>query len=168
MDSAQSPSESDPPMASRAPSLQTLYSMSVAEIMQMTNADLRSILSKGPAQFQASDADSPRDLVAKSATLHAMHNPTAAARRVEAAWTNLIGLTNKEIINCAASDANAFGNTLRDIVSFKYYLKFPTGEENDIGGLACVAIEWVSKAVNTHPDTTNNDETQLRLAIVPH
>ena len=47
------------------PSIQAFFSMSIADVMLMTNTDLRTILSQGPAHFDPTDADSPRDLVAK-------------------------------------------------------------------------------------------------------
>ena len=148
-------------------SAQDFSNMSIADILQLSDGDIRNILSQAPIELRPTDSDSSRDLIAKAATFRATFDPATAARRGEEAWTKLIGLTNKEIINEAMKNASAFSKTLRDIVSYRPSLTFPSEEEGDIGGMASVAIEWVSKAVNANPEHDPTAGMPIRQAIVP-
>ena len=125
------------------------------------------MLSQAPIELKPTDSDSTRDLIAKAATFRATFYPAAAARRGEEACTKLIGLTYKEIINEAMKNASAFTKILRDIVSYRPFLTLSSEEEGDIGGMASIAIEWVSKAVNANSEHDPTPGMPIRQAIVP-
>ena len=76
-------------------------------------------------------------------------------------------LTNKDIINLAAAKIKKFADSLRDIVAFRPQLTLLSTEEKKLGGLASVAIEWVSSAVQPPPNAATT-EGLIRQAIVPH
>ena len=148
--------------------LNAFYALSVPEIMNAPEDILRLVLLQGPSSFHPVDSDSARDILAKAATLHATHNPKAVALRGEIFWTKLIGLTNKQIINLAAANTSDFANSLKDVIVFKPALSLPTGEENNLGGLASTAIEWVANAVQSNQNTTPTTELPLRQTIMHH
>ena len=144
---------------SNPPPLHWFFSLPIAEVIRLSNSELRIILSQAPLNFHPADTDTTRDLVAKAATFHATHDPTTVAKSGEEAWKALKGLTNKEIINLAAHDVPAFTARLRGIVAYR--LNLPQTEYDDLGGLTSLAIEWVSQSIDA---PTNTGTTQ---AVVP-